>query len=419
MQSLIATAGDADLTAEQRTKFDALKAEADALQGRIDRQAVVDDLERRSADTTPIGGGTGDHRFDQLAASVTILDVIGAQMGSTSAGAGRAREASAEMERRSGRKAEGLLFHMGVSGASLERRVFTTSNPSGGPGSNLIQTGVSPQLIDRLRERLIVRSLGATVLSGLVGNLNLPRLKSSATASWVAESGAITASDPQTDAVSLTPKHCGGIVEISRNMIQQPSLDVARMAENDLTQLLATALDQAAIQGGGTNQPSGLLASGSGIGSVAGGTNGAALSWANVIALIGAVDTSNALGGWLAFATNAKVVKSARTTAKTTTDTASNFIMNDAAMLAGYPLASSQNVPANITKGSGTNLSALIFGDWSQLILGFWSELDVLVNPFESTAYSKGNVQVRCMMTTDIKLRQPTAFAAITDIIAP
>ena len=204
-------------------------------------------------------------------------------------------------------------------------------------------------------------------------------------------------------------------------MIQQPSVDVARLVENDLAQLLAVALDQVAIQGGGTNQPSGLLASGSGIGSVAGGTNGLAITWANVIALIGAVDSANALAGSsLGFATNAKFVKSARTISKIAADTSGNFIMNDPASLAGYNLASTQNVPSNLVKGtSGAVCSALIFGDWSQLFLGFWSELDILVNPYESTAYSKGNVQVRAMMTADVRIRQPTAFAAIQDILAP
>jgi hypothetical protein len=91
--------------------------------------------------------------------------------------------------------------------------------------------------------------------------------------------------------------------------------------------------------------------------------------------------------------------------------------MTDPSNLAGYPYQSSQNVPSVLTKGTGANLSALIFGDWAQLIIGFWSELDTLVNPFESTAYSKGNVQVRCMMTADVGIRQPLAFAAITDMV--
>jgi HK97 family phage major capsid protein len=233
----------------------------------------------------------------------------------------------------------------------------------------------------------------------------------------VAENAAITPSDTTQDQVSLTPKHVGGIVELSRNMIQQTSLDVARMVENDLTQLIAAAIDAAAIKGGGSNEPAGLLATGSGIGNVPLAAPGGVPTWDSVVALIAAVDVANALGGTLAFLTNGKAVSKMRRTLKTSADTSSNFIMNDAATLAGYSLASTQNVPSNLTKGGGTALSALIFGDWSQLLIGFWSELDILVNPYESTAYSKGNVQVRAMATADVAIRHALAFAAINDMI--
>jgi HK97 family phage major capsid protein len=404
------------LAAEAQTRWAALEAEAATLASQESRQAALDDLDRRSAGSTVAGA---DPRFEDMAAQVTVVDVIRAQMGGTDTACGRAREVSAELARRSGRAPEGLLFSMAASGAPREQRTFSTFNPAAGPGSNLVQTTVSANLIDRLREKVLVRQLGATVLGGLVGNLQIPRLKASAAAQWVAEGSAITQTDPQTDAITLTPHHCGGIVGLSRNMLQQPSLDVTRMVENDLMKILAVALDQAAITGGGANQPSGLLAAGSGINLLSGGANGAAITWQNVISLIAAVDSSNALDGSLAFLTNAKVVKSARQVTKTAGDTTSNFIMQDATTLAGYTVGSTQNVPSTLTEGTGTNLSALIFGDWSQLVLGFWSELDILVNPFDSTAYAQGGVLVRAMMTADVKVKQPKAFAALQDVIAP
>jgi HK97 family phage major capsid protein len=415
LRGIIDQHSDGNLPDETRARADALEAEAGRLNDAERHRALVDELDRRSAGQPLITADTG---FEALASQVTVLDVIRAQMGSTDAAAGRAREVSAELERRSGRKADGLFFNMRLSGTRRpEQRVYTTTLPGGGPGSNLIQTDVSPNLIDRLRERTIVRRLGATVLGNLQGNLSIPRLKASATAYWVAENSAITVSDPQTDAVPMTPKHVGGIVEISRNMLLQASLDVTQMVEDDLARIIAVALDSVAIQGGGANQPSGLLATGSGIGNVPLGTTGGPPTWASVVSLIGAVDVANALQGSLGFATNGKVTAKMRQTLKTTADTASNMIMNDAATLAGYSLASSQLVPSNLTKSTGTNLSALIFGDWSMLVLGFWGDgLDLLVNPFESVAYSKGNVQIRAMATADVAIKQPLAFAAITDM---
>ena len=83
------------------------------------------------------------------------------------------------------------------------------------------------------------------------------------------------------------------------------------------------------------------------------------------------------------------------------------------------PRSYTTNVPANLTKGTAVGIcSALVYGDFSQLLVGLWSQLDVLVNPYESTAYAKGNVQIRAMLTCDISVRHPEAFAAAQDILA-
>ena len=67
-------------------------------------------------------------------------------------------------------------------------------------------------------------------------------------------------------------------------------------------------------------------------------------------------------------------------------------------------------------KTGAPNTGKLIAGDWSQVMLGIWSEIDILVNPFAETAYSKGNVLVRAMSTVDIAVRQPTAFVFADDV---
>jgi HK97 family phage major capsid protein len=412
LKTIHSGAPDGPLPAEAQAKWDTVSADVDNLNAQIARQSVIDDLDRR-ATGTPLDGGAGG--FDALAKQVTIMDVLRAGMGETDEGATRAREVSAELERRSGRKAKGLLFSMALSGAPPERRVFTTTNPATGPGSNLIATEVSPNLIDRLREKLVVRRLGATVLSDLVGNLSIPRLKQSATAYWVAEDAPIPLSDPATDAVGLTPKQVGGRVEISRPMLQQSSPDVVRMVENDLTQLIATAIDRAALQGGHAAEPHGLLAPGSGINNH--GLGGAFLKWDDIVDAIAKVDVANALSGSLGWVSNAVTVAKLRKTPATPTDTASTFLMTDPNSLGGYPLVSTQNlvVDGTVVSGGGT-LGTLLFGDWSQLIIGYWSEIDILVNPFAESAYAKGNVQVRAMATCDVAIKQPLAFSAISGI---
>lgn len=398
-----------DLTADETARFDTLKAEAAKVEANITRQATLDELERR-ATGTPITG-TGDTSFDDEVRNFSLVKAIAAASG-MNVDAGREREISAELERRSGRKAQGVMVPM----AALEQRVLTTALPADGAGSNLVSMDHRGDLfVDALRQRLVIRRLGARVISGLVGNLEIPNLKGSASSGWVAENAALTASDPKFGSITMTPKHAGGIVEMSRQMLMQSSPDVETLVRADLSSVLAEAVDRVAIVGGGTNEPSGILAT-SGIGSVALGDNGESLTWGAVNDLMAALEAENADEGTLAFLTNAKVRNAARKALKVTGDASAGFIWSEPAMLAGYPAAVTNLVPSNLTKGTGTGLSALIFGNFSDLILGFWSELDLLVNPYESTAYAKGNVSVRAMMSLDLAVRHPESFAAIKDV---
>ena len=424
-QAMLDGATDGTLSDEQQAAWDALMQDLDRLKQAMTNRAALDELDRRSAGA-PLAPTTGDPRLDREASRVSILDAIRAMLPAEMrselnreqlAGIDRARIVSDELARRNGRPAKGIYWRMDLSGAP-EQRVLSTFGPSGGPGSNLIPTILAPTVEDRLRQKVLVRQMGATVLGGMTGNFAIPRLNQSAQAQWIPEGGTITATDPAFDQILFTPKHCGGIVSISRNMIQQPSYDVATLVENDLAKVLAVALDQAALNGSGNNDPLGLLTTGSGITVVSGGTNGSAPTWGNIVTLIKAVDQSNALDGSLGFITNARAVAAMRTTPKVSSDTIGNFIMTEPDELAGYKLGSTQNMPNTYTKGSGTGLSGIVFGDWSMLVLAFWSELDILLNPYDPTAYASGGLLIRAMMTANVNTRHPQAFAALTDVIA-
>jgi len=256
------------------------------------------------------------------------------------------------------------------------------------------------------------------VLSGLVGNLALPKETVEPVVGWVLDNTALTETDMSVDTDEATPKHIGTYLELSRQVTQQSSPDVSRFVEERLAARIARGVDRAALVGGTTAaEPRGLLASGSGITIVPLGTDGAPPDWNRTIDLIASVDQSNALAGSLGFATNAKAVAKMRKTLKTTTDTASSFLMETGTSLAGYPLVSTQLIPSDLTKGTGTGLSALIYGDWSQLALCFWSELDILVSPYTSPAFERGGVMIRAMATADVLILQPLAFAAVIDMV--
>lgn len=399
---------DGNLPDEVRQRADAIEAEATRLNDAERRQVVADELDRRAAGT-PVGG-TGDRNLDREMRSFSLRRAIASQLPGASVDAGRERELSAEVARRAGRPFAGMAVPMSVFQERVEQRTLT----SGAGGGALIATNLDDgQYIDRLRAALVIRRLGARMISGLVGNLDIPRLTTSAASGWVAENSALTFSDAAFDKVSLRPKHAGCISELSRNMLMQDSPDIELLIRDDMARVLAQTLDIAAITGtGASNQPLGILNT-VGIGSVALATNGAALAYANVVDLMGQLQDQNAEAGSFAFLSNYKVRRAAQKLVTT-----QGQPLGEDVVFQNTPRAFTSNVPSNLAKGTGTGLSALIYGNWSDLLIGLWSELDILVNPYESVAYSKGNIQIRAMMTVDIEVRHPQSFAAITDIIA-
>lgn len=402
-----------DLSEDQAVRFDEMRGDLAKAEKDIERAQALDDAERRMAGQ-PVTG-SGDNRFDDECRSFSLLRAIASQVPNLNVDAGREREISQELQRRSGRTAEGITVPLSVFHQPMERRVITTAAPVGGPGGNIIATDhLGNQFIDILRASLRVRQLGATVLSGLRGNVDIPRLKASATAGWVAENAGLSASDQEYDKVSMTPKHCGCLAEFSRNMLMQSSPDIESLIRRDFAAVLASAVDRVAIKGGGANEPTGILGT-SGIGSVVcADPDGGAPTRDDLIDLIGEVDVDDALAGNLAFLGNAKVRK---TLLKLKDGEGLPFTDITANALVGYLFATTSNVPSNLTKAAGSNLSALIFGNWADLLLGYWSEFDLLVNPYESTAYAKGNVQVRGMLTMDVDVRHAQSFAAIQDMV--
>lgn len=410
MAALHAATPSGELPTEARTKWDGLETELRSLDGSMSRQARLDELDR-AAPGTPVDGG--DPRFAELRSGLGILAALRAQLpghGDTHE-AGRVREVSQEIERRTGRKAEGVLWDMRQAPRATEHRTVTSGRDGTTPnGAALVPTLLdSANFIDRLRDNLVVRRLGARVLSDLSGNIDIPRRTGSVTVNWVGEDQPIPLSDPSFDKVSLRPRHAGALTELSRNMILQSSPDVEQLVQDDMAKELAQALDLAAIDGSAYTQPDGsALPAGSPllnqpIGILTQLPASARFpvvgtpTWDDVVNLLGAFALDNSSPN--AWAENPAMRSLLMRTPKHPTQS-NGYIQEDPNNLLGLPVLASNNVPG------------LILGDWTQVLIGFWSELDILVNPYAAPAYAKGNVQVRAMMTCDVAVRNPGSFAA-------
>lgn len=359
-------------------KFDALETEVRALDKQIKQAATLAEFERLSEAGTDIKLETEARDFSVAKA---IRESVAGKL------TGREAEVSAELGK--DREVRGVMIP--TSAIFGEQRAMTVGTAAN--GGNTVATNLGG-LIDRLRPVLAVQGLGATVISGLTGNLDLPRLTSGPTAYWVAEDGPTTASDSHFDKVSLSPKTVSGEMYMSRRLTLQSGVALENLLRNDLAFVLAQALDKAAIQGGGSNEPDGILEL------ISADTSSESYLSDTAADLIAALEIDD-VTGTTGFLTSPKLMKIARKI-KDTTDR----VISTAETFHGERVVSSNNVPDD---GGSPAAERLIYGAWSNLVIGYWSGVDILANPYSDA--SKGGIRLHAFLDADVAVRHLEAFA--------
>jgi len=296
------------------------------------------------------------------------------------------REVSEEASKRYGKPANGFL----VPNEVLKRDLTVGTATAGG---NLVATDLlAGSFIDILRNRMAIMQAGTTVLSGLTGNISIPRQTSASTAYWVGEGSAPTESQQAFDQVNMTPKTLGGYVDFSRKTLLQSSIDVEQFVRGDLAKVLALELDRAGIYGSGSsNQPTGLVNT-SGIGTQTITTYG---TFAEYIGMETDVASANADAGSLKYILNAAARGALKSTEKASNTAQFVWEGNE---INGYPALVSNQLANN----------DVLFGDFSQLVMGTWSGVDLTVDPYAGA--TSGNVRVIALQDVDFAVKQPGAF---------
>ena len=374
------------------------------------RQQVLDELGKRGL--KPVGNFTPEIGLNQKEAQrFSFLRAINALANPNRPDAQRAAAFEIECSEAVGKKLKKSSdgFFIPIEVATRDLTVGTAT-----AGGNLVATDLlAGSFIEVLRNAMVLPGLGTQMLTGLVGNVAIPKQTGSATAYWVAESSAPTESQQTIGQVTMSPKTVGAYTEISRKLLLQSSIDVESMVQTDLAAVLGLAIQQAAISGTGTsNQPSGLLTLITP--SVAGGTDGAAPTWAHIVELESDVAVANALVENMAYLTNAKVRGKLKTTSKVSGQNGFVWESGDTPVN-GYRAAVTNAVPSNLTKGAGTNLSAIIFGNFRDLVIGMWGGLDLMVDPY--TGSTSGTVRVVALQDVDVAVRYTESFATMVDAV--
>ncbi len=418
--------------AENRDFNEAEKAEYAAKMGEArsldQRAARAEEMRKAKKDVEGNPLKTGDETRDGTAgltdkevARFSVIKLMRALSNPADGAAQRAAafelEAAAAAQRKvgdAGGELRGFTIPQEVLAAAVpghERRALTVGTATA--GGNLVATDLlAGSFIDVLRNRLSVMQAGATMLGNLVGNVAVPRQTGAASTSWVTEGNAPGAATQQAfDQVPLTPKTIACYVDATRRLLLQSSIDIEAFIRNDIAAQMALGIDAAALNGPGTGgAPRGILQT-SGIGSVAIGTNGGAMTWDHWVDLETAVATANADVGTMTYITNA----TQRGKAKKTVQLANTVGMPiwDKNEVNGYRAIASNQVPGNLTKGSGTNLSAALFGNFADLLIGMWGGLDMIVDPYTSS--TTGTTRFVALQDVDVALRRLASFAAVVD----
>ncbi len=380
------------LSADETAAFDKLKGEIQGLEAQEQRAQFLEDAERRSL------GQPADKQRAAMEGAVNVTDAIRAQI-EQRAVTGALAEFQQEAKR-NGIEAQhgGVLIPASV----FEQRatMTTTANAAIAPDDNR-----PDQFIGLLRNSTIVRSLGARVLSGLRGDVVIPKATSASTAYWLNEGDPLTESNPAYTSIRMEPKHVGALTAFSRQLALQSNPAIEQLLRDDIAAVIGLAVDKALIHGtAAAKQPVGILnVSGVQTASLA------TLDWPAVLAVFEKLALVNITPN--AMLTHAKVATKLGATLKSTTAGAEYILQG------GTVNGLAAHVTNQLDAKAGSPAKGrMIVGDFSEMVIGEWGATEVLANPYAAGYYEKGDVQLRILHTMDAVVRRPEAFVVVEDL---
>ena len=404
------------LTPDEETKIRAMEVDIDGLTASID--AEVRQMQREgAARSTPVlnAGEQRDvntfdfnkvlnHLYRSAKGGATVIDGIEAEM---------IREGETEA-RSAGISAGGILLpRLLVRRENRDMTAAGTTTTTGDQGGMTVQVE-KRGLLDDFFNSSVMRLAGATVLEGLTGNLDLPRLIAGTAAAGKAETGTSDEVSPTTAMLQLTPKRLPAYIDISERLLLQSSVAIETILRGHLATQMGATQEAAFFHGTGTNEASGI-AGASGIGSVVGGTNGLAPTLANLIALETAVDTTNALLGNLSYVSNGQIRGKLKGTPKVAS-TDSRMLLDSDGLVNGYTPYFTNAVSRTLTKGTSSLASAIFFGNFADYVVGYWGGVSLEMVRDKTNAIS-GIYSLVASTYYDGGVVRPKSFAAQLDAL--
>jgi len=311
------------------------------------------------------------------------------------------REISNTCEKRMNRKPDGIFIPHEIMLAKtldlgLHRRELLTT----GDAIGLIGTKHMPEnFIELLRNNMVVASLGPLTLTGLIESVQIPKQTAAATGAWEnPESTAITPVNSVYGTITLAPKIYKASTEYSNKTLKQSLPSIEALVLNDLTEVIARAIDLAALDGSGTlGVPEGIINT-TGVGNITGTT----LAWSHIVDAQTTVMSANALFTNAAYVTDPTTMGLMKQRERFATTGLTLWEDNNS--VNGFPGVTTTQMPA----------ATIIFGSWNQLVMGFWGALELLIDPFSLSLQLA--TRIVGAQAVDVAVRHPESFVVIDTI---
>ena len=318
------------------------------------------------------------------------------------------------------------------SGAEFEKDVLMETRKKamsmGTPsaGGYIVPMEYVAQIIELLHAESVVMQAGATVLSDLQGSpIYIPKQTAGATGYWVGENVAITGSDLTLGQISMTPKKVGALVKLSNTLVRLSNPSAEALVRSDIAIAIALKIDLAGLRGTGSSyQPSGVNIA-TDLGTVAIGAAGGTLTFDHLIDMEYELAVDNALRGKLSYifhpAIRRKLLKTK--VAQYSGDTGGSYVIAPISegvfqSWLGYPYKMTTQIPINLTKTTGTDLTEVYFGNWADLLIGQWGGMEIMASQETSDSFEKDQTWVRILQECDIAVRHGESFCLINDAAA-
>ncbi len=436
-----------DTTENQGIDLDAVKAEAVRTARKNDSEilAIAAKHNKRDLGETAIRDGLSVDQFrgalldvigddKPLDAPANVIDApvketrkysLGRMVKAQATGdwreAGLEREINDEITRQVGRSAEGVY----VPDFAWQQRGPLSTAATGGSGAEVVFDDFVPtehrgdMFIEALRARQVLGGLGTTYLSGLTGRIKMPKLATGANAAFVEELADVGDGAGTDGGVTLQPRTMGAFVEMSRLLVMESVPAIEQIIRNDLLASAADRTEFYAINGSGSGgQPTGILNT-SGINNldISSGTDVDALTWADIIALVKLVEEDNGIVNSAAagFLSHPAVKAKLASTAKVSSTDSVQILDAPWTELYGQPIEFTSNVPTTLDPGDGGNdASALIYGDFSQLLVAQFGAPSILIDPYSNS--KSGTIRMVLHAELDVGVRNAVSFAKTDEV---